>query len=887
MRGRLPVWLVRSWHRIEFRWRRDQFARELTEELEFHLAEKQAENQRLGLGGAASEELSRRQMGNITVAREDCRDMWSFMRWERILQDLRYASRMYMRTPVFTGVCVLSIALGIGGNAAMFSLVNALLVRPLPYPAPERLVRVTGIYPRAALPYFQEHSRAMEVAAISSGSDLNLTGQGEASRLLGSSASTNFLSVLGASVARGRSFTASDGLPGHDHVVIVSHSLWKERFGEDGSALGRFIRLNGVDREIIGIMPDGFSYPSNQVKLWVPMRIDPSNFLEYWGSEFMPLVARLRPHASMAEAQGEVRTLNSQFREKYPYPMPRDFNAGSTAIPLQEDVVGDVRGKLVILLCSVAAVLLIACANVAGLLLSRATARRKEMALRTALGAGRLRIIRQLLTESMGLALLGAGIGLLLGVVALSLFKSVLPPSLPGLAQAEIDWPIAGVVTALALLTGLVAGLAPALSASQVDVTETMKTGSQRSTSGFWTQMRSVIIAGEIALTLVLLVGAGLLLRSVYKLSTANPGFDPAHLFTVQISPNQSRCAQREECVAFYDSLVKKASGITGVGEVAVASSIPLDGRVPTIPVDIEGHPKTSDFPAPMLWLEAVSPEYLRMMHIPLIAGRLLTDADGSQSAPVVVIPASTARRFWPGESALGKHIKSTSSDNWRTVVGVVGDVNYYSLSQALPGGVAGVVYMPYAQAVRDDGQIPVVMTLLAKVESSTPGTVAQRIEQLAKEQDPNVPAGRAQALGEIVSGSIAQIRSTMLVFLSFAGAAVLLAAVGIYGLMSYWVSQRTYEIGLRVAVGCTRQGILRLILGHGLRLTIYGAAVGIACALVLTRFLSALLFGVATTDTLTFAAVTALILGVGAIATAVPAWRATRIDPLRALRVD
>jgi putative ABC transport system permease protein len=887
MSGLLQTWFARTWHRFVFRWRRDELARELEQELDFHFAQKQAENRRAGLEPQFAAELSRRQMGNITVAKEDCRDMWSFMRWERVLQDLRHAMRMYGRTPVFTAVCVLSLAVGIGGNAAMFSLVNALLVRPLPYAQPDRLVRITGIYPRAALPFFQERSRTMEIAAISAGSEINLTGQGEASRFFGSNASSNFLSVLGASVALGRDFQPGEDNPGRDHVVIISHSIWKERFSGDASAVGRVIKLNGVDREIIGVMPAGFGYPSAKVQLWFPMRLDQSNFLEYWGTEFMPLVARLRPDASLTGAQGEVRSLNAQFKSMYPYPMPRDFNAGSTAIPLQQDLVGDVRGRLLILLCSVAAVLLIACANVAGLLLSRATTRRKEMALRAALGAGRLRIVRQLLTESIGLALTGATLGILLGMSALSLFKSVLPQSLPGLAQAKIDWQIVGAVTALALLSGLVSGFAPALSASRVDITETIKTGSQRSTSGFWTRLRGGIIVGEVALTLVLLIGAGLLLRSVYSLSVVSPGFGPTNLLTVQISPNQSSCVQREVCIALYDRLLQRAAEVPGVGGAAVANSIPLDGRVPTIPVDVEDHPKTAEFPAPMLWLEAVSPAYLQMMHIPLLAGRYLTDNDRANSAPVLVIPASTAKRFWPTQSALGKHIKVSESDVWRTVVGVVGDVNHFTLSQRLPSGVSGVVYMPYPQSIQVDGQIPVAMTLLAKVESGHAAYTARSLEQLARDLDPNVPVGRAQALEDMVAGSISDIRSTMLVFVSFAGAAIVLAAVGLYGLMSYWVSQRTYEIGLRVAIGCSRPGIMSMILARGMRLTLYGVIGGILGALMLTHFLTSLLFGVAANDALTFLAVTAVVLGVGVIATAFPAWRAARIDPIKALRVD
>ena len=787
---------------------------------------------------------------------------------------------------MFTAISVLSLALGIGGNAAMFSLVNTLLVRPLQYRQPERLVRITGVFPRAAVPFFRDRSHSLDVAAVSTGSEINLTGQGPATRITASSASPNFLSVLGASVERGRSFDAGEASPGRDGVAIVSHSFWKDRLGSDPSAVGRTIRLNGVDREIVGIMPAGFSYPSAKIELWVPMRLDPSNFVEYWGTEFMPIIARLRAGSAIGEAQGEVRALVTQFRSTFPYPMARDWNSDSTAIPLQTDIVGDVRGKLIILLTSVGLVLLIACANVASLLLARATTRRKELALRAALGADSLRIVRQLLTESIGLALSGAALGILLGVSALAIFKSMLPASLPGLAQVAIDWQIVAAVAALALFTGLLSGIAPALSAAQVDITETMKTGSQRSTSGFWARARGLIIAGEVALTLVLLVSAGLLLRSLFKLSEVNLGFDPSHVLTSQISPNPLSCAQRAACIAFYDRLLQRSSEIPGVATAAIANAAPLDGQLPTIPVDIEGQPKSADHPAPMLWLDAVSPEYFSLMRIPLLAGRYLTRADGSGSAGVVVIPASTAKHFWPAESAIGKHIKPTDSKEWRTVVGVVGDVHHYTLSNALPAWVAGAVYMPYSQSSNEQGLIPSAMTFFAKVESDK-ANIRDGIRQLAESQDPASAVGRVESLEETASASIADFRSTMQVFLSFASAAIILAAIGIYGLMSYWVTQRTYEIGLRMAIGATRARIVGMVLAQGLRVCIYGIAAGILAAGLLTRFLASMLYGVGETDLVTFALVTSFVLAVAVLATAFPAWRAARIDPIRSLRAE
>ena len=530
--------------------------------------------------------------------------------------------------------------------------------------------------------------------------------------------------------------------------------------------------------------------------------------------------------------------------------------------------------------------LLIACANVASLLLSRATTRRKEIALRVALGAGRLRIVRQLLTESVLLALVGGGLGILLGMGALSIFKSLLPSSTPGLAQASIDSSVAAAVAGLALLTGLAFGIAPALSASQIDLAQSIRTGSQRSTAAFWTRLRGGLIAVEIALTVVLVVSAGLLIKSLYTLSEVRPGFQPQQILTVHISPNSSFCTERPACIALYDRLLEGARGVSGVAEAAIANTIPLDAEQPDLAVDVEGHPKSVDHPAPMLWSGAVSAGYIHMLRIPLLAGRDLTDADGAKSAAVLLISASTARHFWPGENPIGRHIKAAGERQWRTVVGVVGDVRQYSLSKAMPDWIPGAIYMPYAQAVREDGQIPAAMTLLVKTRANTDGA-AREIRTLAQDQDPNVPIGQVQPLEEVVAGSIANFRATIRVFISFAAAAILLAALGIYGLVSYWVMQRTYEIGLRVAIGATRSRIVSMILAQGLRVALYGIAAGVIAALAATRFLASLLYGVGANDPSTFAAVTVLVLGVAITATAVPAWRASRIDPIKLLRVD
>ncbi|MGH9655524.1 MAG: ADOP family duplicated permease [Bryobacteraceae bacterium] len=878
--------LHRFWRKLLCRSRRGQLDRELAEEIEFHRHLKEQENLQAGLEREDAVDRAHKQMGNLTLAKEEARGLWSFPLLENLLQDIRYAARMFRRIPGFTVIAVISLALGIGGNVAMFTLVDTLLIRPLPFAQPNRLVRITGIYPRAALPVFQQHSHALEVALAGSASELNLTGAGEPIRVLGSIASPNLFRLLGLPVERGRDFQPGEDLPGRDGVVILSDSLWRSKFGGNPKVIGRTIKLNGVNRQIVGVMPPHFGYPSSEVQLWIPARLDASDMVQYWGGDFVTLIARLRPGATLAQARNEVPSIVSRIRRMFPYPMSRDWNPNPTVISLRQDLTGNVRLRLIILFASVGLVLLIACANVANLLLSRATTRRREIALRAALGAGRLRIIRQLLTESILLAFVGTGLGTLLGIAALSVFKTLLPPGIPGLMRAGLDWHVAAFAAGLAILTGAAFGLAPAWSASQIDLAGAMKTGSQRSTATKWIALRSWLIAGEVALTLLLLVSAGLLMKSLYTLSDGNPGFDPNGILTLRISPNQSLCTERSACIALYDRILERARGTRGVSQAVVANTVPLASELPMIPVDVEGHPKSADFPAPMFWIGAISPGYLHLMKIPLIAGRSFTQADGAHAPHVVLITPATARRYWPGQDPIGKHIKWVGETQWRTVVGVVRGVRQYSLAANLPDWVGGAMYMPYAQAVQGDQQIPAAMNLLVKVRNDS-GRLPSELRELARDQAPNAPVGAVQSLTGIMSASIGTFRSTIDIFVGFAAAAILLAIVGIYGLVSYWVTQRTYEIGLRMAIGATRGNIVSMVLKQGLRIALYGIAAGFVAALLLTRFLVSLLYGVKATDPITFAIVIALMLGAVGLATAIPAWKASQIDPVRSLRVE
>jgi predicted permease len=827
-------------------------------------------------------------MGNMTLAKEQSRDTWSFLAMEHLWQDIRYAIRMFSKSAGFTVFAILSLAIGIGGNAAVFSLVNSLLLQPLPYPQPDRLLRITEVYPKAGFALFRERSRTMDVATASPGSEFNLIGGGETIRVLGSSVSNNLFSVLDVSPMRGRTFEPGEERPGQDQVVLLSYQLWETKFGSDPQIVSRMISLNGVDRRVVGVMPPRFNFPSSRIQLWVPARLDPSIMEDYWGGEYTPLFARLRPRMSRTQAQREIQPLVSELRKLFPFPMPRDWNTQATVMPLHQDMVDDARNTLLVLLAAVALVLLIACANVASLMLSRATVRRKEIALRAVLGAGRARILRQMLTESVLLSILGGVVGVLFGISALSVFKSVLPPETPGLAEASVNLNVLGCIAALAVATGLAFGIFPAIVANQPDLSDSIRTGSQRSTAHIWTRVRAGLIASELALTVVLVVAAGLLIKTLYVLSRVDPGFRAEHILTIRISPNQSLCNNRLACVALYNNLLERARGISGVSDAAIANTIPMDGKyvVSSIPVDVEGHPKTADFPAPMFWAGAISPNYYDIMRIPLLAGRRFTLADGASSSPVVMINAACAKTFWPGENAIGKHIKPVWDNDWRTVIGVVADVHQFDLTNRAPQWIKGAIYMPYAQSVQGDRQLPAAMNLLVETSSDSL-RVGAEVRNLAIAQNPNVPVGEVQTMESVISSSVANNRATTSVFTIFAAAAIILAVVGIYGLVSYTVSQRFYEIGVRVAIGATKAKIVVMIAKQSIGVAAFGIGAGLVAAALLTRFLNSLLYGVRVTDTLTFIGVAVLLMLAVAAASSVPAWRASQIDPVKSLRTD
>jgi putative ABC transport system permease protein len=567
--------------------------------------------------------------------------------------------------------------------------------------------------------------------------------------------------------------------------------------------------------------------------------------------------------------------------------MPGNWNAEADVVPLQQFMAGNVRTKLIVLQCAIGLVLLIACINVASLLLARAASRQKEMAVRAALGASRGRIVRQLLTESVTLALGGGATGVALAVSAFSLLKAALPADTAGLSSVQMGWQTVAVVALLSLVTGLAFGLAPALGASRYDLAGTIKTGGPRSAGTASARVRSVLIMGEVALAVVLAVGAGLLIKSLWMLARVNPGFAPQRILTVRVSPNQSLCRERAACIALFHELVRRTAEIPGVDGAAAANTVPMAAGFPALPVAVEGHPYIPGHSMwPMFWAGAVTPSYFHLMRIPILAGRGFEDSDAEKAAPVVVVSAAMARRYWPGQNPIGKHIRPAFEGAWRTVVGVAGDVRQYDLADHSPDFIRGALYMPYPQAVANERQLPAAMTLIVRTggdATALPG----RIRELVRDLNPDVPVSEIRTLDSLVDDSTRQPRSMAWLFIAFAGAALLLATIGTYGVVSYSTSQRTFEIGLRVALGASRRSIFGLVIGQSLRLAIAGLAAGVAASLLLTHVLVAFLYGTAATDPATYIAVCGVLAAVALVAGYVPARRAAGIDPLSALRTE
>jgi predicted permease len=807
---------------------------------------------------------------------------------ETLFQDVRYGLRVLRKSPGFTITAVLTLALGIGANTSIFSLVNGILLQPLAYPQPDRLLRIAnGYFPQGCLVALRDQAKVMDIGTYAEGKDFNMTGWGEPVRLTGTLVSAELLSILGTPPVLGRVFQPTEDRAGNDQSVILSHALWQQKFGGDPQIIGKSIVLEGVGRQIIGVMPASFRFPSARTELWVPLHIDARSVSTYWAGDFMPAIARLHTGASLAQADVESRLLQSRLPALFPWKMPSSWNDNVQAVPLQGDMVGFVRTRLFLLLGAVGLVLCIACANVANLLLSRAATREREMAIRTALGAGRDRVVRQLLTESLLLASAGGLLGVVVAMLGLDMLKVVLPPETPRLMDVTLDWRVMAFAAALALVTGLFFGLAPALYASRLSLTDSLKSGGRGMATSGSQRMRSLLVIGEVALAAMLVMASGVLIRSFWTLSHVNPGFGAEHVVTARISPNTTFCVDAERCVNFYRTLLENVRVLPGLGEAAFVNTLPLSGRLDKRVVTPEGFQPAPGRGAPLFWMHVISSDYFRVMNIPLARGRAFTPAEVSSDLPVAIVTAATAKRYWPDDEPIGKRVRLLGQTQWRTVVGVTADVKAFDLQQNVPSFIDGSIYVPHGTtATVENGGVPAAMTFTFRttLDEQQVGTMLRRI---VAGLNAETSVSELKTMGDIVSESVSTPRSTTSLFVVFAGLALTLGMIGIYGVLAFFVSRRGREIGVRMALGAQRRDVLLMVMGLGAKYAACGLAIGFAGAFATTQLIAGELYGISPLDPIAIGAVTVVFVTVTLLACYVPARRAMRVDPLTALRAE
>jgi putative ABC transport system permease protein len=807
-----------------------------------------------------------------------------------MIQDLRFGLRMLLKNPAFTSIAVLTMALGIGANTAIFSVVNAVLLHPLPFPESERLVRIYGHFlatsqenMRASvleLTDYQQQTQSFEQIAGYDDFSANLTPPGgEPERVEASLVTPELFSIMKVPPQAGRVFVSEEAQNGHDDVVIISDELWRRRFGADPAVVGRTVLLNGRNHTIIGIMPTGFEFPL-RTALWKPLWFPADQYdQQRRGNRGIEVIGRLKPGISLSTAQAELDNLAAQLTSQYPRNYEsRGWKIGVVA--LLDDYVGAARQALLILLGAVTFVMLIACANVANLSLSRAMARRQELAVRMALGAGRWRVVRQLLTESMLLSLLGGTAGLLLAGWGAGFLLRFAPPDLPRIAEIKVDGVVLSFTLVISQLSGIVFGLIPALSASNPDLNETLKEAGRSMSGGASRQrMRNILVVSEIALALVLLVGAGLLLKSFWRLQRVDPGFNPQNVLTMRMMLPYETYAKPAQRGAFYKSVLERISSTPGVESASASSRLALTQATTSGTVSGENSAVgPGDLPVEAEW-RWITPDYFRAMGITMLAGRDFGAADAEGSPPVVIVDESFANRFYPNGDALGKRIKRGKLDStrpWMTIVGIVRHVQSRRLED--PSGVQ--VYFPFYQ-----DPTAFNMSLAIRTSVSDPLSLSGTVREVIQSLDNNQPVYDVLTLSRIVGNSVGQRRFAMLLMGIFAMVALVLAAVGIYGMMSYSVAQRRHEIGIRMALGAQRLDVQKMVINEGIRLALAGLTIGLAGAFALARLLQALLFEISATDPITYAEIAVLLVSVTLLASYFPARRATRVDPMIALR--
>lgn len=804
------------------------------------------------------------------------------------LQDLRYGIRMLAKSPAFTIVAIVTLALGIGANTAIFSVVNAVLIRPLPYKEPERIVMVwednrarsrhQNVVSPANFQDWQEQNSVFEEMVAFIDIPINLTGTDSPEELSAQNVTFNMFSMLGVSASLGRTFLSEDSKPESSNVVILSYGLWARRFGSDPGVIGNTISLNANPYTVIGVMPPDFkffikqsSFSGRQADLWMPLRLTPQTRIRRGRS--LSAAARLKDGVTLEQARSEMNTIAARFEEQYP-----DFNKnwGVNLVPLHSQLAGEIRPALLVLLGAVGFVLLIACANVANLLLARAAARQKEMAIRSAMGAGRGRIVRQLLTESLLLACFGGLTGLALAYWGTRFLISMSPKDLLGIDSIGLDYRLLGFTLAVSLITGVIFGLAPAIQASRANINDPLKEGGRSAATSGSRRLRNVFVVTEIALAIVLLVGSGLMIRSVMRLQSVSPGFNPDNLLTVKLLLPGSRYGENHQRIGFFRQTLERVRSLPGVRSASAISFLPFAGLGAATSFKIVGQPEPPAGERPVTDVRVIDPDYFSTMGIQLLGGRNFTDQEATEARHVIIVNESLVRNYFPDEDPLGKKliVNMMNEPVPSEIIGVVKDTKHEGLDKE----PRAMVYWPHPELAYSG------MALVIRAERD-PLNLAAAVQSEVQSIDRDQPIADIRTMDQLLASSIARSRFSMLLLTIFAAVALLLAGVGIYGVMSYTVMQRTHEMGIRMALGARSLDVVKLVIGQGMLVALAGVAIGIAGAFGLTRLMSSLLFSVSATDPLTFAGIAVLVAVVALLSCYVPARRASRVDPAVALR--
>jgi predicted permease len=863
-------------HRLRALFRKEDLDQELSDELAFHLEKQIEQNIAAGMSAEEARCTALKSFGGVEQVKEECRDAWGVRLIDNLLQDIRFGLRMLAKNPGFTAVAVLTVALGIGSNTAIFTVVNSVLLQPLPYPHPEQLFLIQlgtpgrgfGALTDVEYVEYEKQSRAFEHLAAFSAGIANLTGAGEPVVVRRCEVTAGFWPTMGIAPMLGRTFLPGEEKgPGRDSVVL-SDRVWRTQFHADPGIIGKNVTLDGIAHSIVGVMPAGFAFPSEQ-GVWSLASLDPLKFK----LARQAVIGRVKPGISTGQAQAEMDVIS---RHLFP-----NKEGGQTLrlLPLHEYMVGDVERPLLVLLGAVGFVLLIACANVANLLLARGVARREEMAIRASLGAGRLRLVRQLLTESITLSLFGGALGLLLAAWGVRVFLALVSPGdMPRIREIHLDGWVLAFTALVSLLAGLMFGVAPALQLSGVPLSESLQQAGSQRVTGSSKRLKNALVVSEVALALVLLIGAGLLMKSFVRLRLVDPGFLPENVLTMTVIPPRSRTL--EQLKSFHQQVLDKLRALPGIGSAAAVNWLPLGHALVSTRFGAEGQ---DIFDQTVACRVGVSHDYFQTMGIRLLHGRYFNAWDNEKALPVVIMSRAAANRVWPDQNPLGKRVyfkPHPRPQDWLTVVGVVEDVRQRSLAESSPLAV----YQPYLQ-VSD----PIYLSHMVYVVRSTanPTSIAALMRERLREVDKDQPIYAFETLQDLISGSVAQPRFYSRLLGVLSAAALLIAAVGIYGVTAFSVSQRTHEIGIRLALGAKRADILRMILRSSLPLILIGVGLGLCGAFAVTRVLRSFLFEVKPTDTATFAAVSLLLAAVALLACYIPAHRAAKVDPMVALRYE